>query len=67
VQCCYKVEGQKSLLVLQRVQDRVLVLWRRRGGGGIERRLLAVVKKQISADPTVRGEKQGVLYFFYPS
>ena len=37
----------------------VVVLWRWVvAEGGVERRLLAVVKKQISADPTVRGKNR---------
>lgn len=32
--------------------------------GGVERRLLDVVKKQISADPTVSGKSREIYIFF---
>ena len=54
--------GQKRVLVLQRVQNGVF----REGGwwgGGVGRRLVALVKKQIYADSTVRGKAGS---FFLP-
>jgi hypothetical protein len=59
--------GQKSILVLHRVQDGgvVVVLWWRGMGGRVERGLLAVVKKRISADSTVRGKTQSFILSFF--
>jgi hypothetical protein len=37
----------------------------RGGGGRVERRLLDVVKKRISADSTVRGKTQSSIFFFF--
>jgi len=57
--------GDRNDLVLQRVRDRLAVLWLL---GGVERRLLDVVKKQISADPTVSGKSREIyIFFFYPT